>query len=139
MTQPRRPRRAAVLSAALRSWAATTADHGDQATLVELRQAPDWEYVGKTPLTDGQVARLLEVLRADLVPAAPLTPEQASAAVDQLLAEWRAEGRTRIRPDDLADAMPRIGRSREWLAAHLTHLADQGYIGETRRPGTYRI
>lgn len=139
MPPPRPTRSAAVLAAAVASWAKTTADAGQPTARIELRQAPNWAYIGRTTLTDSQVTRLLDVLREDLTPAAPLTPEQASAAVDQLLAEWRAEGRTRIHADDLTAALPRVGRSRTWLAQHLTNLADQGYLAETRRPGTYRI
>lgn len=139
MTQPRPPRRAAVLAAALDSWAKTTTDNGQPTARLEIRQAPDWAYTGRTTLTSGQVTRLLAVLRDDLVPAAPNSPVQAAAVVDQLLAEYRAAGRTTIRPDDLVGDLPRIGRTREWLAVHLTQLADDGYLRETWRPGVYRI
>lgn len=139
MPQPRTHRRAAVLAAALGSWTKTTTDHTPAAARIEIRQAPDWEYIAKHTLSEGQVTRILGVLREDLIPPAPNTPMQAAAAVDQLLAEWRAEGRTRITTDDLIRAMPRIARSRTWLAEHLTALTDDGYLIETRRPGTYRI
>ncbi|MBM9509961.1 hypothetical protein [Actinacidiphila acididurans] len=134
------PRNAAVLTAALRSWATTTRDpDGHDVARVEFRQAPDWAPVGKTPLTGQQVDRLLTILRADLIPPRRNTPTQAAAAVDQIIAEWRAEGRTRIRPTDLIGQLPRIGQTRAWLAQHLTHLVDSGYLHETRRPGTYRL
>lgn len=139
MTQPRQPRRAAVLAAALNSWATTTRDHTPTAARIELRQAPDWAYIGKTPLTEGQVARILHLLRDDLIPTRPNTTTQAAAAVDQILAEWRAAGRTLIRPADLVDQLPRIAQSTAWLAGHLVRLVDDGYLRETRRPGTYRI
>ncbi|HEY5835006.1 hypothetical protein [Streptomyces sp.] len=139
MTQPRQPRRAAVLAAALNSWATTTRDGTDPVARLELRQGPDWTYAGKTPLTDTQVTRILHMLRDDLIPAQPNTPTQAAAAVDQILAEWRAEGRTRIRPADLIEQLPRIAQTRAWLATHLVHLVDDGYLHETRRPGTYRL
>lgn len=139
MTQPQQPRRAAVLAAAINSWATTTHDTTDPAARLELRQAPDWAYAGKTTLTTGQVTRILHLLRDDLIPARPNTPTQAAAAVDQILAEWRAEGRTVIRPADLLQQLPRIAQTTTWLAQHLVTLADDGYITETRRPGIYRL
>lgn len=139
MTQPRQPRRAAVLAAALSSWATTTHDGTEPVARLELRQAPAWDYVGRTPLTGQQVTRILHLLRDDLIPAQPHTPTQAAAAVDQILAEWRAEGRTLIRPADLLEQLPRIAQTTAWLAGHLVRLVDDGYLRETRRPGTYRL
>lgn len=140
MTQPRSPRPAAVLTAALNSWATATRDPDTEPVArIELRQAPDWAHVGKVGLTAGQADRLLYLLREDLIPPRRNTPTQAAAAVDQILAEWRAEGRTRITPADLVDQVPRIAQSRAWLADHLVHLVDAGYLTETRRPGTYRL
>jgi hypothetical protein len=139
MTRHRTPRTAAVLAAALNSWAATTRDNTQQIARLELRQAPTWSYTGKIALTEGQVVRLLDVLREDLVPPRPNTPVQAAAAVDQILAEWRAAGRTLVRPRDLIDQLPRIAQPKAWLAAHLTALVDDGFLRETRRPGTYRL
>ncbi len=139
MTFHRKPRRAAVLAAALRSWVATTTDDTGMVAQLVVREAPNWAHLSSEALTDRQITRLLAVLREDLVPDLPTTPVQASATFDQILAEWKAEGRTRIRPEDLNAALPRIGRSRVWLAQHLIHLVDAGYLRETRRAGTYRI
>ena len=142
MTDRRPPRRAAVLAAALDSWAKTTRDDTEPAARLELRQAPAWGYVGKTTITGTHVDQLLGLLRADLTPspAEPAkTPVQAAAAVDQILAEYRAAGRTTVRPEDLITELPRIGRSKQWLAAHLVELADDGYLHATWRPGVYRI
>lgn len=139
MTQPRRPHRAAVLAAALHSWNTTTSDGADASARVVIRQSPDWQHLGAEDLTDQQITRLLDVLRGDLIQPGPATPMQAAAAVDQILAEWRAEGRSTVRPGDWMAVLPRIGRSRSWLAAHLVHLIDGGYLHETRRPGTYRL
>lgn len=137
---PKRPsRRAVVLGAALNSWTKTTHDPGEHVARLVIRQAPDWEHVGTANLTDPQLARLLDILRTDLIPARPNTPLQAAAAVDQILAEWHAAGRSVIRPADLVDQLPRIGQSRTWLAGHLVTLTDQGYLRETRRPGVYRL
>lgn len=141
MPEPRPPRNAAVLAAALNSWATATRDQAssEPATRLELRQAPDWSYTGKIPLTAQQTDRLLYLLREDLVPPRRNTPVQAAQAVEQLLAEWRAEGRRLIRPADLVAQLPRIAQSRAWLADHLVDLVDTGYLTETRRPGTYRL
>lgn len=142
MTDRRPPRRAAVLAAALNSWAKTTSDNTEPAARLELRQAPTWGYVGKTTLTGPQIDQIIGLLRADLTPEPtepPKTPMQAAAAVDQILAEYRAAGRTTVRPDDLIAELPRIGRTRQWLATHLVGLADDGYLHETWRPGVYRI
>lgn len=139
MTQPRQPRRAAVLAAALNSWATTTRDDAEPAARLELRQAPDWAYAGRVSLTALQADRILCLLREDLVPPHRNTPVQAAQAVEQLLAEWRSGGRTLIRPADLIEQLPRIAQTRSWLAAHLVTLVDDGYLTETRRAGTYRL
>jgi hypothetical protein len=141
MTRNHSYRRAAVLAAALHSWATTTSDNSPPIARLVVRQGPTWEHISTTNLTSDQITRIITVLRTDLIPdpSRPATAVQASAAVDQLLAEWRAEGRKVIRPEDFIEALPRIGRSREWLAHHLVHLADAGYLRETRRPGTYRL
>lgn len=145
MTHHRPPRNAAVLAAALHNWAtattATTAtsDPNEPVARLEIRQAPDWTYTGKTPLTAEQTDRLLYLLREDLTPPRRNTPIQAAQAVEQILAEWRAEGRTRITPADLIAQLPRISQTRAWLADHLVTLVNSGYLTETRRPGTYRL
>lgn len=126
-------KRARVLASALAAWATTGPDGPATARLV-IRQPPDWTYVSTVGLTPGQTSRVLRLLRDDL--AAHRRPEQAlDAYIDQL----RAAGRTRIGPADLAPAAHHIGQTTGWLAARLTHLADQGHIRETWRPGTYRI
>ncbi|WP_411574140.1 hypothetical protein [Streptomyces fradiae] len=135
-------RDAAVLAAALSSWSTSTAPHKPPTAgtaRLEIRQGPEWSHTGRLTLDHDQVVRLLALLRADLVPPAPLTPAAAAAAVDRLLTEWRAEGRRTIRPADLVAALPRIGQSRTWLAAHLVRLVDTGYLRETRRPGVYQL
>jgi len=138
---PRRPRRAAVLAAALHSWTVTTRGEPTDPHTARLviRQAPDWDHVGSDDLTEQQIDRLLQLLREDLIHPGPATAVQAAATVDQILAEWRAEGRRAIRPGDWLPLLPRIGRSRQWLAGHLVHLADAKYLRETRKAGTYRI
>jgi hypothetical protein len=132
-------RRAAVLAAALHHWSTATRDAEPTAGRLVVREAPDWQHLGTQDLTRGQITRLLGLLRDDLAIPTPTTPVQAGAAVDQILAEWRAERRRTIRPADWIAVLPRIGRDHAWLAAHLVHLADAGYLRETRRPGTYRL
>jgi hypothetical protein len=139
MTRPRKGRRAAVLAAALHSWATTTADPAERTTRLITREGPGWQEAGITNLTDQQVGRLLSLLRQDLIPDQPATPIQVAATLDQLIAEWRAEGKTAIRPADLTEALPRLGCTAAELAVQIVRLIDQRYLQETRRPGTYRL
>lgn len=136
-----RPPRAAVLVAALHSWTTATAaaDQGEPATRLAVRQGPTWEHIGASNLTDSQVTRLLAALRADLIPDWPATPMQVAATLDQLLAEWRAEGRRIVRPEDLVEALPRLGCTSAELAVQIVRLVDDRYLQETRHPGTYRL
>ncbi|MGW0780352.1 hypothetical protein [Streptomyces sp. NPDC002913] len=132
---------AKILAAALRTW--TTVDNDPQAPVarLEIRYPPAWAFASTTSLTARQQGRLLAFLRDDLAENRPgfSTPERAAAVIDGLLAEAAAAGRTRITTADLADAAPRIGRSRTWIAAHITDLIDAGQLHETRRPDTFRI
>lgn len=139
MTRPRRPRRAAVLAAALHSWATTTTDKAELTSRLVVREGPTWQEAGITNLTDQQVGRLLDLLRQDLIPDRPVTPVQVSATLDQLIAEWRAEGLATIRPEHLTAALPRLGCTKLDLAQQIVRLVDSGYLRETRRPGTYRL
>jgi hypothetical protein len=126
-------KRARVLGSALAAWANTGPAEPATARLV-IRQPPDWTYVRTVGLTAGQTSRILRLLRDDLAHR-----ERPERALDAYLDQMRAAGRTRLRADDLAAAAHRIGQTTAWLAARLTHLADQGHIRETWRPGTYRI
>lgn len=139
MTRPRKGRRAAVLAAALHSWATATTDQTEPVARLVIREAPDWEHIGTTSLTGHQVTRILGVLRDDLIPDRPATPIQVAATLDQLIAEWRAEGRTVIRPADLTAALPRLACTVAELAEQVVRLVDGRYLRETRRPGTYRL
>lgn len=139
MNRPRTGRLAAVLAAALHSWATATTDPSTPVARLVIRKAPVWEHIGTTPLTDRQVTRILGILRDDLVPDQPATPIQVAATLDQFLAEWRAEGKKVIRPADLIAALPRLACTTAELAAQILRLVDSRYIRETRRPGTYRL
>ncbi|MEU7177248.1 MULTISPECIES: hypothetical protein [Streptomyces] len=132
--------RARVLAAALRNWASLTPDATPTAVRVEIRQPPDWQYVTTLDLTRHQHRRLLNWLRDDLtLHTGTSTPERASAVIEAVLAELTAAGQRRVTTADLLDASGRIGRSRAWIAAHVTHLLDTGRLRETRRPGSFRI
>ncbi|MFF8829312.1 hypothetical protein [Streptomyces sp. NPDC015131] len=132
---------AKILAAALRTW--TTADNDPEPPVarIEIRYPPAWAFASTSNLTARQQSRLLTFLRDDLAENRPAysTPERAAAVIKGLLAEAAADGRTRITTADLAEAAPRIGRSRSWIAAHITQLIDSGQLHETRRPDTFRI
>jgi len=134
-------RHAKVLAAALRTW--TTVDHDPEPPVarLEIRYPPAWAFASTTSLTARQQTRLLAFLRDDLAENRPghSTPDRAAAVINGLLAEAAAAGRTRITTADLAEAAPRIGRSRTWIAAHITDLIDAGTLQQTRRPNTFRI
>ncbi|MBQ1118452.1 hypothetical protein [Streptomyces sp. C3-3] len=133
--------RAKVLAAALRTW--TTVDNDPEPTVarLEIRYPPHWAFASTNPITARQQGRLLAFLRDDLAENRPShsTPERAAAVIRGLLAEHTAAGRDRITTADLTEAAPRIGRSRTWIAAHVTDLIDTGVLHETRRPDTFRI
>ncbi|MYX14415.1 hypothetical protein GTY67_13515 [Streptomyces sp. SID8374] len=133
--------RAKVLAAALRTW--TTVDNDPQPPVarLEIRYPPNWAFASTNPITARQQGRLLAFLRDDLAENRPThsTPERAAAVIHGLIAEHAAVGHTRITTADLTEAAPRIGRSRTWIAGHITNLVDSGVLHETRRPDTFRI
>ncbi|MFJ3141696.1 hypothetical protein ACIPJM_04495 [Streptomyces halstedii] len=133
--------RARVLAAALRTWTTVDSDPEPPVARIEIRYPPHWAFASTNPITARQQTRLLAFLRDDLAENRPShsTPERAAAVITGLIAEHAAAGRTRITTADFADAAPRIGRSRTWIAAHITDLIDAGQLHETRRPGTFRI
>ncbi|MGQ4733447.1 hypothetical protein ACUN3E_38035 [Streptomyces sp. Ju416(a)] len=133
--------RAKVLAAALRTW--TTVDNDPQPPVarLEIRYPPHWAFASTNNITARQQTRLLAFLRDDLAENRPShsTPERAAAVIHGLITEHVAAGHTRITTADLAEAAPRIGRSRTWIAAHITDLVDAGVLHETRRLDTFRI
>ena len=134
-------RHAKVLAAALRTWTTVDSDPQPAVARLEIRYPPAWAFASTASLTARQQGRLLAFLRDDLAENRPghSTPERAAAIIHGLIAEHVAAGRTRITTGDLAEAAPRIGRSRTWIAAHITDLIDAGTLQETRRPNTFRI
>ncbi|WP_329616455.1 hypothetical protein OG244_28415 [Streptomyces brevispora] len=133
--------RARVLAAALRTWTTIDNDLEPPVARIEIRYPPAWAFAATNSLTARQQTRLLAFLRDDLAENRPghSTPERAAAVIDGLIAELAAAGRDRITTADLTQAAPRIGRSRTWIAAHITDLIDRGQLTETRRPDTFRI
>lgn len=134
-------RQARVLAGALRNWAALDTDHGPTAARIQIRQPPNWEYVGTVNVTHDQVDRILGLFRDDVTAHTPhlASPERAAAVINHLITERRAAGHTTIHVRDLTEAAPRIGRPNAWIAAHLNDLADKGQIQETWRPSVFRI
>jgi hypothetical protein len=132
---------AKVLAAAFRTWTTVDNDPEPPVARIEIRYPPAWAFASTNSLTARQQNRLLTFLRDDLAENRPShsTPERAAAVIAGLLTELSAAGRTRITTADLAEAAPRIGRSRTWIAAHITELLDNGHLKETRRPDTFRI
>ncbi|MGW2594786.1 hypothetical protein ACWCXC_31595 [Streptomyces sp. NPDC001515] len=132
---------AKVLAAALRTWTTIDNDPEPPVARLEIRYPPAWAFASTSNITAQQQSRLLDFLRDDLAENRPghSTPERAAAVINGLLAEVAAAGRDRITTADLAEAAPRIGRSRTWIAAHVTDLIDEGRLTETRRPDTFRI
>lgn len=133
--------KARVLAAALRNWATVDADPAPTVARLEIRQPPTWGYLGTTNLTDRQYKRVLAFLRDDLIENRPgySSPERAAAVIEGLLRELVAAGQARVTTTDLVDTAPRIGRSRTWIAAHITDLIDTGRLRETRRADTFDI
>jgi hypothetical protein len=136
----RTARTARVLAAALRTWTtvhrSAPAAAPDPAVRLEVRQPGDWEHVGTVDLDGGRAARVLDMLREDLVAT---TAGTLAAHVDGYLTEARALGRRRLHARDLLDAAARAGCTKRDLAAHLAELVDAGHLAETRWPGVYRI
>ncbi|GGX40497.1 hypothetical protein [Streptomyces noursei] len=133
--------KARVLAAALRNWATVDADMDPTVARLEVRQPPTWAYAATVNISDRQYKRVLAFLRDDLIENRPgySTPERAADVVEALLQELLAAGRICVTTADLVEAVPRIGRSRTWIAAHITELIDSGRLRETRRTDTFNI
>ncbi|MGW0015395.1 hypothetical protein ACWDVX_37315 [Streptomyces tendae] len=142
MTQGRKEgTEARVLAAALRTWADIDHDPTPACVRLQIRQPPNWQLASTTNLTHQQHTRFLAFLRDDLANHHPAhsSPERSAHIIRGLITETAAAGHRHITSRDLVQAAPRIGRSRSWIAAHITHLVDQGVLHETRQPGRFRI
>lgn len=140
MKPPSGGSRARVLGAALRNWAAHTADPTPPVARLQIRQPPDWSYVNAVNLTE-QALTGLPARRPHRLPARAAI--QSRPRHPRLRRLPRRTARRRPHPPDgradLLDAAPRVGRPRAWIAAHVTHLINTGQLRETRRPGVFRI
>lgn len=70
------------------------------------------------------------------------TPEEALAVLLEIFAELRVRGVETVGPKDFAPfgKGTRIGKSRPWISAKLTELADEGvHVEETDKPGVYLL
>ncbi|MFE9405288.1 plasmid transfer protein TraB [Streptomyces sp. NPDC006530] len=79
---------------------------------------------------------------AERPPAAPkiqLSPTQARRAMEELLDEFEAEGRTIVRPADFMEHCDRHGRSRSWVSGQVAAFVIAGRLAETTETGEYRI
>ncbi|MFG2144259.1 plasmid transfer protein TraB [Streptomyces sp. NPDC048696] len=79
---------------------------------------------------------------AERPPAQPkiqLSPAQARRAMDELLDEFEAEGRTVVRPADFMAHCDRHGRSRSWVSGQVAAFVMAGRLEETDETGSYRI
>lgn len=133
---------AQVLGFALRTWATLNeSDHTPVVARLQVRQPPGWGHVETVDLTGRQCLRIRDFLRNDLAEYNPghRTREEAAAVVETVLHEITLEGRNKVTAADLVAAAPRIGRSRAWIAAHVSELVDAGRLVETCRPGVFRI
>ncbi|MBT2367150.1 sporulation protein SsgA [Streptomyces sp. ISL-10] len=68
-----------------------------------------------------------------------LTPAQARQAMEQMLDEFEAEGRTIVRPSDFMEHCDRHGRSRPWVSSQVANFVMTGRLAETSETGVYRI
>ncbi|MFI0914329.1 hypothetical protein [Streptomyces abikoensis] len=132
---------ARIFATALRTWAGIDVEEAPTAVRLEIREPPAWEYAGVINLTNCQQERILKLLRGELAENRPgySSPERAAAVIQGLLTERRLAGRTHVDASDLVEAAPRIGRSRKWIAAHITELIEAGHLRETRRPARFRL
>ncbi|NEB07271.1 hypothetical protein G3I78_50920, partial [Streptomyces sp. SID13726] len=80
-----------------------------------------------------------------LVPAdtrQDLGPEDAREAMEVLLDEWHAQGRTTITPADLLAYSEEIGRKTTWIKNQIRDMRAEGRLVEdlnAKKPGTYKI
>ncbi|MER5887267.1 plasmid transfer protein TraB [Streptomyces sp. NPDC001941] len=68
-----------------------------------------------------------------------LSPAHARRAMEELLAEFEAEGRTVVRPADFMAHCDRHGRSRSWVSGQVAAFVMAGRLAETEETGTYLI
>ncbi|MFC5719855.1 plasmid transfer protein TraB [Streptomyces gamaensis] len=72
-------------------------------------------------------------------PREPISPSQARQAMEELLDEFEAEGRTLIGPKDFMEHCDRHGRARSWVSGQVAAFVLAGRLTETSDTGKYRI
>lgn len=72
-------------------------------------------------------------------PRERITPAQARQAMEEILDEFEAEGRTLVRPLDFMEHCDRHGRSRSWVSSQVAALIMAGRLAETGEIGEYLI
>ncbi|MER5873325.1 sporulation protein SsgA [Streptomyces sp. NPDC002044] len=71
-----------------------------------------------------------------------LGPEDAREAMEVLLDEWHAQGRTTVTPADLLAYSEAIGRKTTWIKNQIREMRSAGRLVEdlnAKKPGTYKI
>ncbi|MEU9110023.1 sporulation protein SsgA [Streptomyces xanthophaeus] len=71
-----------------------------------------------------------------------LGPEDAREAMEVLLDEWHAQGRTTVTPADLLAYSEAIGRKTTWIKNQIRDMRAEGRLVEdlnAKKPGTYKI
>lgn len=72
-------------------------------------------------------------------PKTDIPPEQARQAMEEILAEFEAEGRTVVGPVDFMEHCDRHGRGRSWVSGQIAAFVMAGRLAETDVTGRYRI
>ncbi|MDG4533431.1 hypothetical protein [Streptomyces sp. AV19] len=87
--------------------------------------------------TATEVVQLAE--RSSEKPRERISPAQARQAMEEILDEFEAEGRTVVCPADFMEHCDRYGRSRSWVSGQVAAFIVAGRLAETRETGEYRI
>ncbi|MGW1199515.1 plasmid transfer protein TraB [Streptomyces sp. NPDC002536] len=72
-------------------------------------------------------------------PREHISPAQARRAMEEILDEFEAEGRTLVRPVDFMKHCDRYGRGRSWVSGQVAALIIAGRLAETGEIGEYLI
>ncbi|MFF4821327.1 sporulation protein SsgA [Kitasatospora sp. NPDC001309] len=86
----------------------------------------------------GEIPPLSAGVSFDLPPA-DLTPEEARAALVELVEMLAAAGPGTVAVRDLGPYLEQLGRKREWVSKQMKRLAEEGLLAPTATEGTYRL
>ncbi|MFH8387724.1 sporulation protein SsgA [Kitasatospora sp. NPDC018058] len=90
----------------------------------------------------GQAAEEIPPLSAGAsfdLPPADLSPEEARAALVDLLEMLAAAGPGTVAVRDLYPYLEQLGRKREWVSKQMKRLSEEGVLAPTATEGTYRL